>query len=149
MSIQTLLDEIPPDLVSCRPSDRLQLAVAAMVENNLNGVVVVHADDTLAGILTDHDVMRAVYEGKGDLGETPVSAWMTDKVITCSIETPVTESLKLLGRYRIRHIVVTEGSRPLALVGIRHILTRIHEHDELEISVLRDMAIAARASHAA
>lgn len=149
MSIKTLLGETTPDLITCRPSDELQVAVERMVENHLNAIAVMDTDGTLVGILTDHDVMRAIYQGKGRLADTQVYAWMTDKVVTCSPETKLTDALQLMGRHGIRHLVVTDLARPLAVVGIRKILAKIHEYDELEVKVLRDIAIAARASLAA
>lgn len=149
MSIQTLLGDTPPALVTCQPSDELRSAVSAMVGNGLNAVAIVDTDGQLAGILTDHDVMRAVHEHGGSLTGATVAAWMTPEVITCPIETKLTNALKIMGRHGIRHLVVTEHRTPLAVVGIRQILGKIHEHDELEINVLRDIAVAVRAGVAA
>ena len=145
MSIERVLGESAPELMTCQPSDALLLAIDRLVDNNLNAIAVVD-DERLAGILTDHDIMRAMRKTRGKIDGERVDAWMTKDVITCVPETKLTEALRMMGQYRIRHLIVAIDDRPVALLGIRGILARIHEHDELEINVLRDMAIAARAA---
>ncbi len=67
---------------------------------------------------------------------------MTRNVITVPIDTRLAEAVKLMAFHRIRHIVVTDEKRkPLAVAGIRAILKKLHEMDELEMNVLRDIAI--------
>jgi signal-transduction protein with cAMP-binding, CBS, and nucleotidyltransferase domain len=49
-----------------------------------------------------------------------------------------------MGKHKIRHLVVTEADRAIAIVSIRDVLSQIHHNDELEVNVLRDMALASR-----
>ena len=146
MSIKTILGDPPAPLFACKPTDLLTVAVTMMVANTLNAVAIVDDQNALAGILTDHDVMRALHAGDGQLGSSKVLDWMTAKVITCAPETKLTAALGIMGRNRIRHLVVADGQTPLAVVGIRQLLTKLHEHHTLEINVLRDIAMASRAS---
>ncbi len=149
MSIKDFLGNENIRLLACKPQDQLTEVVRLMVENGVNGIAVVEENNKLAGILTDHDIMRALDANGGVLGKACVSEWMVDEVVTCLPETKLTEALKIMGSHNIRHLVVADGPTALAVVGIRSILNKIHEHDELEIKVLRDIAVAARASAAA
>ncbi len=143
MSIENLFGGAGPQLFACHPSDRLERVVARMVENHLNALAVLEADGSLAGIVTDHDVMRAIYEGQGRLGSQLVSDWMSRQVVTCPLGTKVTDALRIMGVHKIRHLVIADGDRPVAVLGIRAILSKIHQDDELEKRVLRDLAAAA------
>lgn len=71
---------------------------------------------------------------------------MSPNVVTCSTDIKFVEALKIMGMHRIRHLVVVEDERPVAILPIREVLSQIHQDDKLEINVLRDMAIALRAA---
>lgn len=149
MSINTLLGDPNVQLFVGAPQDRLTDMVELMVENGVNSVAIIDDKNHLIGVLTDHDIMRAIHSGNGALENAQVSKWMTKKVVTCAPETKLTEALKLMGRHGIRHLVVADGATPLVVIGIRAILAKIHEHDELEVNVLRDIAVATLVSNAA
>jgi len=146
MSVQSLLGKPDLELLSCAPHALLSEACALMVENKANAVAVVEKETHLVGILTDHDVMRALDNRAGKLGCALVCDWMTEKVITCSPDTKLTQTIRLMGKHGIRHVVVVDGTTPLAVLGIRAVLSKIHERDEMEINVLRDMAVTHRST---
>lgn len=116
-----------------------------MAENTRNAVAIINDQNALRGILTDHDVMRALHASDGHLGSFKVCDWMTANVITCTLDTKLSAALRILGRHRIRHLVVIEGEKPIAVVGAREILGKLHDNDVLEINTLRDIAILPRA----
>jgi len=141
MSVQSLLGKSDLKLLSCVAHDYLSDACEMMVKNKVNAVAIVTAGSHLVGILTDHDVMRALDGRDGRLGVAAISDWMTEDVITCPPDTKLTQAMRLMGKHGIRHLVVVDGETPLGIVGIRAVLTKIHEQDEMEINVLRDMAV--------
>ncbi len=149
MSVLNLLGSPARDLLFCSPADELLDVVRDLVNNNANAIAVLDEQETLVGILTDHDVMRALAHSHGDLTGVEVHEWMTDKVITCKYDTKLTAALQMMGKYGIRHLLVTDCGVPVAILGIREVLSKIHEQDELEINVLRDIAVAVRGSLAA
>jgi CBS domain-containing protein len=152
MDLQTLITENSLTLVSCVPSNFIDEAIEIMVKGKKNAVAVVDTDGMLAGILTDHDIMRAIYgqqDNAGTVYSEHVSKWMTATVVTAPPETSMAKSLDLMGKHHIRHLVVAENGKPVAIVSIRDILRKLHEEKALENSILRDIAIAARASIAA
>lgn len=151
MSVNAIIGKADAELITCKSDDLLKDVVGLMVGHNENAVAVV-ADDKkehLVGILTDHDVMLALNQEGLEFKSALVGDWMSRKVVTCSADAKFTTALKLMGQHGIRHIVVVEGHRPLAVLGIRAVLSTVHEHDEMEISVLRDMAVAGGASFSA
>lgn len=145
MSIQSLLGTDPAPLLACAPDDHLMTAVSRLVADASNAIAVSGPQGQLVGILTDHDIIRALHAGGGAISHAKVESWMTRNVITVTPETPLAGAVKLMGFHRIRHVVVVDENRkPVAVVGIRDILTKLHEMEEMEINVLRDMAVARR-----
>ncbi len=145
MSMESLLGPDRGPLLACAPDDHLMTAVSRLVVDGSNAIAVTGPDGQLAGILSDQDIIRALHAGGGSVGHAKVETWMTRNVITVPVDTRLTEAVKLMASHRIRHVVVTgENRKPVAVVGIRAILKKLHELDEMEINVLRDMAVARR-----
>lgn len=142
MSVKSMINPDIHELLSGKPEMLLKQAVKLMVAKNQNAMVVLNSEAGLAGILTDHDVMRALAHNDGQLGDEKIARWMSEKVITCDSDCKLTHAIFLMGRHRIRHLVAMQGDRPVAVIGIRALLAKIHENDEMEINVLRDMAVA-------
>jgi CBS domain-containing protein len=145
MSIQSLLGPDPGPLSSCAPDDPLMTAVSRLVLDGANALAVTGPAGQLVGILSDQDIILALHAGGGSVSPAKVEDWMTRNVITVPADTRLDAAVKLMALHRIRHVVVVDAKRrPLAVVGIRAILKQLHEMDEMEINVLRDMAVARR-----
>lgn len=147
MSLKSIVATDKKPLIHCMPSDFIDEAIAVMIDAGRNAVAVIEPGNHLRGILTDHDIIRAVHDAQSkgrDISGLQVQDWMTSKVITCSADTKLTESLRLMGKHKIRHLVVTDAGRTIAIVSIRDVLSQIHHNDELEVNVLRDIALASR-----
>lgn len=114
-------------------------AAVEIAEIDVNALAVVD-DGILVGIITDHDIIRCLAETGPKFSVQKVATWMSASVITCSPETKMTEALNLMAKRRIRHLVVTEGDRPLTVISSKELLTSVHENDALEIRVLQDLA---------
>ncbi len=143
MTIQSLLAPENTPLLACSPDDHLMTAVSRLVIDGSNAIAVTGPSGHLVGILSDQDIIRALYAGGGSVGQAKVEDWMTRNVITVPDDTRLDAAVKLMAHHRIRHIVVTSGKgRPVAVIGIRAALKKLHEIDEIEINVLRDIAIA-------
>ncbi|MBY9066286.1 CBS domain-containing protein [Hyphomonas sp. WL0036] len=145
MSIQSLLSSGETALLSCKPDDLLTTAVHLLIGAASNAVAVTGPSGQLVGILTDHDIVRAINAGHGSLGKARAEDWMTRPVVTVTPDTSLSNALGMMGHHRIRHVIVTdENGKPLAVVGVRAILAKLQEIKEMEIHVLRDMAVARR-----
>ena len=152
MSINTLIEAQKTHLTDCLPDDYIDEAIAKMVDAGRNAVAVIDDDLNLVGILTDHDIIRALHHANiksQTVDKQHVSSWMTTQVITCNIDTPLSQALNLMAKHKIHHLIAMDGKRPAAVVSIRDILGKIHNDDALQINVLRDMALASRVGRCA
>ena len=149
MSVKSLINTSTRQLLSCHPSDYLDEALDKMVNTNQSAIAVIDSGNALRGVLTNTDIIRAVHRQQGQargIEHETVSDWMNSHVTTCELDTKLTAALTLMGRHKIRHLVITDKKNPIAIVSLQELLGKIHEHDELEINVLRDIAIASRKS---
>jgi CBS domain-containing protein len=140
MTIASLLErqsfKVPP---FCTSGTTVFDAAVKIAKIDVNALAVVE-DDLLIGIITDHDIIRCLADSGDDFRDQLVQDWMTEKPVTCMAGTKLTAALKLMAGRGIRHLPVLENGRPKAVISSKELLTQIHENDELEISVLRDLA---------
>ena len=134
--VKSLAQKRPP---FCSPEFGLFDAAVEIARLNVNALAVVD-HGRLAGILTDHDIIRALADTGPEFGNQRVSDWMTAPVVTCGIDTRLSAALNLMARHRIRHLVVTNGDSVVTVLASKDVLAKIHADDELELNVLRDMA---------
>ncbi|CUH89717.1 Arabinose 5-phosphate isomerase GutQ [Phaeobacter sp. CECT 5382] len=83
------------------------------------GTVVVSSDGQSAdGILSERDIVRELGKsGSGCLAK-PVSAYMTTKLVTCTLQSNVEDVLKQMTKGRFRHMPVVEDGKMVGLVSL-------------------------------
>jgi IMP dehydrogenase len=115
------------DPVTVGPNALLQDALAVMREHNISGVPVVDGHKPV-GILTARDIRFAK-----DL-QQPVSALMTQKLVTVPPGVSTERAKELLHQHRIEKLLVVEDGRLVGLITIKDLL----QADETPHSVKDD-----------
>ncbi|MDD3179836.1 MAG: CBS domain-containing protein [Opitutaceae bacterium] len=82
------------------------------------GSVLVMADDRIAGIFTERDVLRRVVVSDIDPKTTPVSKVMTPQVMTINPRVTVQEVMNAFAEKRIRHLPVVQNGQLLGIISI-------------------------------
>lgn len=120
MMIRELLaDKRPHDVVCIRPEQSLLDLADLLRLHNIGAVLVVDDDADLVGLISERDLVRAVSEFRDAAVTRPVREAMTRKVISCTPEDNVVETLAIMNEKRIRHMPVLQNGRPLAMISIR------------------------------
>lgn len=146
MTIATLVEQQKlKKLPFCTSQMTVFDAAVEIAEIDVNALAVID-EGRLVGIITDHDIIRCLADSGPDFSAQTVKDWMTEKPLTCTSDSKLTDALKLMAGRGIRHLPVVEDGKAKTVISSKELLTRIHENDELEIGVLRDLA---RVGHAA
>jgi len=104
-----------PLMVSINTAAPLAAAATLMRSNNV-GFLPVRAQGRLVGSITDRDiVVRAVAEAL-DIGETPVEAIMTPRVLSVRADVDTDDALRIMDREQVSRLMVVD--RQDQLVGI-------------------------------
>ena len=120
-----IADAMTVNVVSVRPDERVQVAIARMNEENVGAVVVCEAQ-RLVGIFTERDVLRLAGEG-AQFGELKVGDVCTKRVLTLTPDVDITDAARLMREKKIRHVPVVEGENVLGIVGIRDVMGALVE----------------------
>lgn len=106
--------------VAVKPDMSLREAAQTMHENGIGSAIVLDGA-TLAGILTERDVLRAVGTNV-DADRTTVSELMTPQVVTVGPDWEVYEAAAEMTDRGIRHLVIATGDEIHGVVSIRDVL---------------------------
>jgi CBS domain-containing protein len=111
------------DVVTLRPHDTLDMAIELMVERHITGLPVLNEDRTLAGIITEKDILRYMLEQgairtltDSNLCEHTVYHAMTANVVAFEEETPLENIFECLARHEFRRVPIVDAEG--RLVGI-------------------------------
>ena len=106
MQVRHILQEKGRTIIAIAHSATVGDAAQLLAQRRIGAVLVKDADDKLAGILSERDVVRAVAaDGPSSLGRA-ISDYMTKNVATCCEADTVEELMEMMTRGRFRHVPV-------------------------------------------
>jgi len=115
----TLLNPRPP--VALAPAGTLQEAIAAMLENRI-GCIVITANGTLLGIITERDVLNKAADDPENM-RRPIVEFMTAAPETITGQDSIAYALHAMDLGGYRHLPILDaGGRPTGIISMRDIL---------------------------
>ncbi|MDP2028210.1 MAG: CBS domain-containing protein [Thiobacillus sp.] len=119
MNVRSILERKGADIATTRGDASLADAAALLRDRNVGALVVSSDGATIAGLVSERDVVRAVAaHGASALGR-PVSSVMSVTVTTCHPSDSVPRLMELMTEHRIRHLpVVDEAGQLCGIVSI-------------------------------
>ena len=118
--------------------DTLKTASEKFQKYNIGAMPVLNEKDkTVIGIISERDLAQYIYrdEFKCDL---LVSKIMTKNIISCGLNTSVTELMEIISSNKIRHIPIIEEKKLLGIVSIGDVVNHIIDQYKDENKQLRD-----------
>lgn len=91
---------------------------ASLLADRKIGAVPVMDGDTVAGIMSERDIITCLARDGAKILDWPVEKIMTAPAITVEAERTVLSALSLMTSRRIRHLPVVEGGRLVSIVSI-------------------------------
>ena len=137
MTIETILQGKGSSVVSVDPADKVERAAQVLTENRIGAILAMRGEE-IAGVLSERDIVGAIGAMGADALDQPVSALMTERVITCKKSDSVVEVMGLMTERRIRHVPVVDKGRLLGIVSIGDLVKERIAQSEHEAAALRD-----------
>ncbi len=144
MQVKHILVVKGRDIVAIAGDATLADAASVLAHKRIGAVIVRDRAGSLAGILSERDVVRAISEqGAGALAQ-PVSAYMTHEVATCCEADTVDGLMEMMTRGRFRHVPVVDARDGLiGIVSIGDVVKSRIEETVREAATLREYISAA------
>ncbi len=103
----------------------LREAINFLAENKIGLALVVDADGSLAGVLSERDVIRAISEHGSDALKLPTSAFMAADVFTCSSDDLVADIAGIMATRHFRHVPIVDDGYLMGMLSasdlVRHV----------------------------
>ncbi len=132
MRIADLLRKKGSAVATVTPETTVTALLAGLAENNVGAMVVVSPEGSIAGIVSERDVVRRLNEHGPGLLDGPVSEIMTKLVASCGPEDTVDQLSILMTERRIRHVPVLADGRLAGIISIGDVVK--NRMEELEKS---------------
>jgi CBS domain-containing protein len=125
MNVAAILRQKGRAVTTVSPATTLLDVANKLAAKRIGAIVIVGSKGTLAGIISERDIIRALSAQGPDCLTRPVSESMTREVISCQESDTLDELMAMMTARRFRHLpVVTDG----ALVGIVSIGDVVKHH---------------------
>lgn len=128
MKIHDVVRRKGDTVVTVRPDETVERLLALLGEHRIGALVVSEDGESVAGIVSERDVVwRLASDGAGILG-AKVRDIMTTEVKTCDFDAHLEDLALMMTEMRIRHVPVVVDGKLRAIVSIGDIVkNRIDE----------------------
>jgi CBS domain-containing protein len=123
-------------LYTVQPDQSLADAVKTMAELDIGSLVVMEHGD-VAGMLTFREVIAAVVEGGGSLGQRRVRSVMDDAPLTCTPETGVDEVRRMMLQRHARYMPVLERRTLMGVISFYDVARTVVDAQDFENRMLK------------
>ncbi|MFM9937960.1 MAG: CBS domain-containing protein [Hyphomicrobiaceae bacterium] len=125
--------------VECASADISVMDVARRLSaRRIGAVVVTAADGSVAGIISERDIIRVLGAHGIQAMDWPVADVMTRRVVTCREHDTVDQLMELMTEHRFRHLPVVENGRLVGIISIGDVVKRRVAEVESEAIAMRD-----------
>tara|TARA_X000001036_G_C20646266_1_gene793129 strand:+ start:1422 stop:1826 length:405 start_codon:yes stop_codon:yes gene_type:complete len=114
-------------------SDTVKTASQNLHEKKIGSMPVLDKNKNVVGIVSERDLSQLIYTERFNLN-LPISQIMSKELVTCDLNTSVTELMDEMTKKKIRHILIMENKKLLGIVSIgdvvNHLINKIKEENK-------------------
>ena len=117
--------------------------VIALLRRHSIGALVVTEDDRVAGVISEHDVLRGLADHGVAALEQTVEGLMNKSPVTCRPGDPASAVMALMSERRTRHVPVVVDGKLAGIVSIGDIVKKRLDEVQSEADAMRDFIATA------
>jgi CBS domain-containing protein len=132
-------------IVTISPEASIAEAAKLLATHRIGAVIATEADGSIAGILSERDIVRGLAAQEDVCNRARVCDLMTSVVLTCHEDDTVDSLMQTMTGKRIRHLpVVDSDGRLMGIVTIGDVVKSRLDVADMEVDNLRHYGSAAR-----
>ncbi len=116
-----------------KENDTIKKASQVLTEKKIGCMPVLDDKKNVVGIISERDLSQLIYTERFNLNIL-VSQIMSKNLVTCDLNTSVTELMDEMTEKKIRHILIMDNKKLLGLVSIgdvvNHLIAKIKEENK-------------------
>lgn len=135
MKVSTILATKGTNIVTIQPDSPVSLAVQLFNKHNIGSLMVVDADESLVGILSERDIVRCLSDYAFIL-DVPVQELMTPRVIVGRPNDDLISIVHTMTEKRFRHLPIVDNGRIIGMISIGDVVKAQRDQYSGEITTL-------------
>jgi CBS domain-containing protein len=116
-----------------KETDTIKIASQTLSEKKIGCMPVLDEKKIVVGIVSERDLSQLIYKERFNLSIS-ISQIMSKNLVTCDLNTSVTELMDEMTEKKIRHILIMENKKLLGIVSIgdvvNHLIAKIKEENK-------------------
>lgn len=136
MQVREILRVKGNRLLSIDPAGRATDAVATMAKENLGSLVVLE-QDRMVGMLTFHELLRAIAARGGTLNDVKVADIMVKNPVTATPDMEVNDLRRTMIDTGARYLPVMQDGRLIGVISFRDVAKAVLEEQDFENKMLK------------
>ena len=132
-------DLMSKSVVTIAPEESAALAARLLSRHELGSLPVCAADGTLAGIVTDRDIVTRCVAAGEEPGRVPVRDIMSPAPSVITPETPISDAARLMAQRQVRRLPVVEQGHVVGMLSLGD-LARSRRTDTEAAAALSDIS---------
>ena len=136
MQVKEILRVKGNRLVSVEPAGRAADAMATMAKENLGSLVVME-QGRMVGMLTFRELLRALAQRSGSLGEVRVADIMVRDPVTATPDMEVNDLRRTMLDSGARYLPVIDDARLIGVISFRDVAKAVLEKQDFENKMLK------------
>jgi len=144
MRISDVLRVKGGQVVTVTPDTDVRHLLNVLAEHRIGAVVVSRDGNSVDGIASERDIVRALAERGDAVMSEPVTAIYTAEVHTVDLDTQLEDLMRIMTEHRIRHLPVVVDGALRGIVSIGDVVKKRIDELESERSALTNYISGAR-----
>lgn len=137
MNVAAVLKAKGHRVATAPPTATLQ-QIAEQLAGERVGAIVVCDTETIAGIISERDIVRAIAQGGPTVLSKSVGDVMTKQVTTCHQDHSIEELMSIMTQGRFRHVPVVDASgKLLGIISIGDVVKNHIAEVEMEVTAMK------------
>lgn len=138
MKIRDILSVKGSQVYSVGLDETLEKALSLLVSLSVGALLVRDAQEAVAGIISERDVLRECLQGRQSLRELRVRDAMTVDLLIGVPDDDVEYIMGVMTQNRVRHLPILEGERMVGIISIGDVVKACLEESRYENRYLKE-----------
>tara|TARA_B100001093_G_scaffold294040_1_gene280488 strand:- start:794 stop:1222 length:429 start_codon:yes stop_codon:yes gene_type:complete len=117
--------------------DTVKTASSKLHENHVGCMPILDEKQNVIGVISERDLSQLIHSERFNTSLT-VDKIMSTNLVTCDLNTSVTELMELMTDKKIRHVLIMEEKKLLGIVSIGDVVNHLINKYKEENKNLRD-----------
>lgn len=122
MKVCDLLKSKGQKVITIQPQESIFIAMKRLLEYKIGALIVCDQDQKMVGIISERDILQAVYHDRNALEQKNVHDVMTANVIVAIPDDEVDYVMGIMTQNRIRHLPIVTKDGIIGVVSIGDIV---------------------------